>query len=199
VNFEEYLTRFRLIQLAVEKDEKMLELYQGKAYGVFLRHFGSTHHPALSRHVLTPDALEQRLQRKKRLAERYAVRIARACDRIETLELREYAIYHFLYGMTHEDLAERSQFCVRTVYRQGKLAKKELEKALLSVMPKPKKIPPRRFLVQSPISLRKYAVDRIARSVAAASARRRAAAPITSASFYRDPPTPLRLSPAHQW
>lgn len=186
MTLEEYLTRFQLLQHGVEKDERMLALLQGKAYRSFVRLFGESPDPHLCALILSEEEVKRRMERKKRLSERYARRIAKACLKMESVELREYAICHYLYGMTHEDIAERSYFCVRTVYRQAKQAKEQLRCALLSVMPRHRRTGPGRFRVKSRIRLRSYALDRISRSVAAASARRRKAAPITAGYFCRE-------------
>ena len=184
MTFEEYLARFHLIQHAINKDEKMLELFSGPGFGSFLRRFAESQNPTLKKFLISPEALKKRIAKRKRLAEKYAIRLARACNLMENPELREYAVYHFLSGLTHEDLAERSHFCVRTVYRQGKKARKELEKCLLLVMPKRKRITGKKFTCSKAFSLRRYALDAMQRSIAAVSARRRGA-PITSSAFCR--------------
>lgn len=175
MTFDEYMTRFRLLQHSVEQDERMLLLLQGKAYSYFAERFGNTKNPVLSPLVLTKDVVEARRRRRQRLCERYGERIARAVALIESPPLREYALYHYLYGLTHEEIAEQSFFCVRTVYRHGKEARKELEKALLSLMPKPCRTKGGRFQPSGKLPKKKTAGDRFARSAAFFTARRKSA------------------------
>ena len=184
MSFEEYLDRFRLLLHAAEKDEKTLKLVKGNAYRTFFRRFGDSRDPALSRFLLTEKELRRKAKARRRLAERYARRIALACERMESVELREYAVCHYLYGMTYEEIAERSGICARTVYRHSIKARKALAEALLSVMPRSRRIPSARFRVKGRISLRKYAWDQISRSVAFLRSRKRFAASISSGSFY---------------
>ena len=147
MTFDEYMIRFRLVQRETEQEEKRLNLLKGKAYQRFSKCFSQTENPLLSALVLSAQKVEKRWKHKQRLCERYGERIARAIDLIESPVLREYALCRYLYGLTHEEIAEQSFYCVRTVYRHGKAAKKELEKALLSLMPHVKRTKAGRFHV----------------------------------------------------
>ncbi len=178
------MNRFRLLQHAADREEKVLQLLSGETYQGFLRRFGQTQDPHLAGMVHTHEESKKRQARLKRLSERYAARIARAIDRIPHLELREYARLHYLYGLTHEEISEQSFFSVRTVYRHGQKAKKELKQALLSVSPRHKRIPPAKFRVQGALKKRDYRIDRISRSVATLTARKKSL-PFRPIYFYR--------------
>ncbi len=171
MTFDEYMTRFRLLQRSVEQDEKLLHLLRGKAYQSFAARFGKTENPVLRSLVLTDQKVEARRKKRQRLCERYGIRIARAISLMESPALQEYALYHYLYGLTHEEIAEQSFFCVRTVYRHGKKARKELEKKLLSVMPRAKRQGQGKFSVKGRLPKRKKGTDKVTRSVAFSTAR----------------------------
>lgn len=175
MNLEEYLARFRLLQHAAEKDERNLEMFSQEGYRSFVHRFSASSDPVLSRMVLTEEVLQRRLKKRQRLCERYAARIARAVEKIPVEELREYARLHFLYGLTHETIAEQSFYSVRTVYRHGKKAREEMRKALLAAMPKRKKIPPARFRVKGILRIKNYEIDRVSHSVATLTARKKSA------------------------
>ena len=137
MNLEAYITRFRLLQRAVEKDERMLSLMGRSEYTAFLRRFGGAESTVLSPHLLTREGVAARIRRRQRLCLRYAERITRAAERLPSPVLQQYALCRYLYGMTHEDIADESYFSVRTVYRQARMARKEMAAALLRVMPRP--------------------------------------------------------------
>ena len=183
MSFEEYLDRFRILLHAAEKDERTLKLLEGQAYRSFFQKFGSSRDPVLASFLFTEAELKKNAAVRRRLAERYARRIALACQRMESVELREYAVCHYLYGMTYEEIAERSGVCTRTVYRRSVKARKALEAALSSVMPRPRRMAPGRFRLKGSLSLRKYAWDHISRSVAFLRARKRHAAPLSAGRF----------------
>ena len=167
MTLEEYVARFRLLQHGAEKDERSLALLSSGAYHDFLHRFEKTSDPILSSVMISEEKLRKSLEKKQRLCERYAARLARAAARIKVRELREYALYHFLYGLTHEEIAHQSFFCVRTVYRYAKRARKELESAMLSVQPRLVRTAPHRYRVPGGVVPRKEVdLDRITRSVA---------------------------------
>ena len=176
--------RFHLFQAAVERDEKNLELITSQAYGNFLRHFGDSSDPKLSALVMTEATLRERLERRRRLAERYATRLARALEKMENPHLREFALCHYLYGLTLEQIAEQSYFSVRTVCRHGKKAREELTRCLLAVMPQKKRVQGKKFYPVTPLNRKRVSMDAVNRSYARAAARRQAAS-IRSAYFYR--------------
>lgn len=173
MTLDEYLTKFRLLQHAAEKEERNLALLSSGAYSSFLNRFGNCRDPILEAVVVTREKMQNSFEKKQRLCERYAVRLTRAISLIEVPELREYALCHFLYGLTHEEIAEQSFFCVRTVYRHGKKAKKELEKTLLSVQPKRIRLKHARFFVKGSLPRKEKPMDPVSRSVAFCAARRK--------------------------
>lgn len=148
-------------------------LLRGRSYQSFAKRFGNTENPVLRSLVLTEEKVEARRRKRQKLCERYGERIARAAALIESSPLREYALYHYLYGLTHEEIAEQSFFCVRTVYRHGKEARKALEKALLSIMPKAKRIKNAKYKLQGILPRKKEARDKVSQSVAFSTARRK--------------------------
>jgi len=172
LTFEEYLTRYRLLQHSVEKDQRSVGLLQGEAYRSFCHHFEHTKDPYLSVSILTKRNLEERVRRRRRLCERYAARIARAAERIADPELREYARFRYLYGLTHEQIADCSFYSVRTVYRHAGKAREAMKKSLLEISPKWKRIPPARFSVCGTLRQKDYRITSVCRSVATLTARR---------------------------
>ncbi len=172
VTFEAYLGRFRLLQYALEKDERSLKWIRGDSYRAFLRRFGRSQDAVLSSVVITEETLVRRIQKRQRLCERYASRLVRAIARIPAPELREYALLHYLYGLTHEDIADQSFFSVRTVYRHGNKAKTALKEALLKVGPRCRPISPGKFYVKGILPRRVYDLDPVSRSVAEVAVRR---------------------------
>ncbi len=173
MTLDEYIGRFRLLQHSAEKAQRRLELYSTGAYQGFLRRFEGCRHPELSSVLFTTESLRRDFERKQRLCERYALRLTRAISLMEAGELRDYALYHYLYGLTHEQIAEQSFFCVRTVYRYGRHARLALTKALLEVMPKAIRTEPRKYRIRGRLKRKNTDLDRIARAVAASTALRR--------------------------
>ena len=119
LTFDEYLNRYRLLQHALEKDERSFALMQKAPCQRFFHEVEGTSHAALLGVSFTEEALRKRILRRKRICQRYALRLARAIEKISVPELKEYATFHYLYGLTHEEIAESSFYCVRTVYRHG--------------------------------------------------------------------------------
>lgn len=173
MTLDEYIGRFRLLQHSAEKAQRRLELYSTGAYQGFLRRFEGCRHPELSSVLFATESLRRDFERKQRLCERYALRLTRAISLMEAGELRDYALYHYLYGLTHEQIAEQSFFCVRTVYRYGRHARLALTKALLEVMPKAIRTEPRKYRIRGRLKRKNTDLDRIARAVAACTALRR--------------------------
>ena len=172
MTLEEYIGRFRLLQHSAEKAQRRLELYSTGAYQGFLRRFEGCQHPELSSVLFTTESLRRDYERKQRLCERYALRLTRAISMMEAGELRDYALYHYLYGLTHEQIAEQSFFCVRTIYRYARHARLALAKALLQVMPKALRTEPRKYRIRGRLKRRNTDLDRIARAVASATTLR---------------------------
>ena len=175
MTFEEYLARYRLLQHALERDEQSLRLMEKSAYRSFSERFAAASSPTLRALAASKESLRARAAHRRRLCERYALRLARAVALIPAGELREYARYRFLYGLTHEEVAEVSFYSVRTVYRFAKNARLEMEKAMRAVSPKARRTPPARYLVRGTLRRKDYRVGRESRSVAALTARRKSA------------------------
>lgn len=172
MTLEEYVGRFRLLQHSAEKAQRRLELYSSGAYQSFLRRFEGSCHPALSSVLLTTESLRKDLEKKQRLCERYAIRLTRAISLMEAGELKDYALQHYLYGLTHEQIAEQSFFCVRTVYRYARAARRALTRAMLQVKPKSVRTAPCRYRVKGKLSRKRTDLDRISRAVASCTALR---------------------------
>lgn len=174
MTLEEYVARFRLLQLSAEKDERSLKLMSSGAYQAFLHRFGRAQDPILSSVIISESALRKNYEKKQRLCERYAHRLTCAISLIPSGELKEYALNHFLYGLTHEEIAEQSFYSVRTVYRHGKKAKEALRRALLSVMPKIRRTEAKRFTVKGSLPRKTKKMDSATKSaVFSATLRRR--------------------------
>ncbi len=95
--------------------------------------------------VMPEKEWEIRIRRMQRLYCKYAARIAAACEKIDSGPIRQYAIQRYLYGCTHEEIADRSFYSLRTVYRQGARAKKELRARLLKEMPQVRRTKTHRY------------------------------------------------------
>lgn len=152
MTFEDYITRFRLLRNALENDERLLELVSSEGYHALLGRVEEA--PELEKIVLRRDVLEKRIAKRRALYEKYAVRIARAACMISSPPIREYAVCRYLYGFTHESIAEGSFYSVRTLYRHRSTAEKELFRALLSLQGKAKRegrLKGKRFRSASPI------------------------------------------------
>ncbi len=173
MTFDEYISRYWLLQRAVEQDEKSLALMQSESYRSFVHHFGESASPVLRAFALGENSLKEKLNRHRRLCERYATRLALAISLISVEEIRDFARLHYLYGLTHEEIAEMSFFSLRTVYRHAKRAKSELKKQLRAVSPKQKRIPPARFLVKGTLPRKKYRMDPVSKNAAKHTALRK--------------------------
>lgn len=173
MTFEEYVGRFRLLQHGAEKAQRRLELYSSGAYQGFLSRFEGCGRPELSSVIFSTEELQRDLAKKQRLCERYAVRLTRAISLMESGELRDYALQHYLYGLTHEQIADQSFFCVRTVYRYARHARLALMEALKKVHPKAVRTEPCRYRIRGRLPRKRTDLDRVSRAVASATALRR--------------------------
>ena len=173
MTLDEYVDRFRLLQHSAEKDERSLKLMSSGAYRAFLHRFENVQDPIFSSVLISEKALRKSLEKKQRLCERYALRLTRAISLLPPGELKEYALNHFLYGLTHEEIAEQSFYSVRTVYRYAKKAKEELRLAMLSIQPKLVRTEPGRYRVKGKLPRKEDKMDSQARLAAFAAALRR--------------------------
>lgn len=173
MTLEEYVGRFRLLQHSAEKAQRRLELYSSGAYQGFLKRFGSCGRPELSSVLFSTERLKEDLAKKQRMCERYAIRLTRAISLMEAGELRDYALQHYLYGLTHEQIADQSFFCVRTVYRYARHARLALMEAMKQVAPKPIRTVSHRYRIKGKLPRKSLNLDRISRAVASVTALRR--------------------------
>lgn len=173
MTLEEYVGRFRLLQHSAEKAQRRLELFSSGAYQGFLKRFEGSEHPELSLVLFSTESLRRDFEKKQRLCERYAVRLTRAISLMEAGELRDYALQHYLYGLTHEQIADQSFFCVRTVYRYARHARLALMEAMKRVEPKPTRSAPCRYRIKGRLPRKSLSLDQISRAVASATALRR--------------------------
>ena len=167
MTFDEYLSRYQLLEHAVERDEKNLTMLKRSAYLIFSERYGACSDKVLRSCAEEAETLEKRIRRRKRICERYAIRLSHGIAAMEPGECKEYARYHFLYGMSNEAFAEISHYSVRTVYRFSREAKKELFRCLLTLSPKVRKIPPARFTVTEGYLRTKKSLAEESRRVAA--------------------------------
>lgn len=181
MTLDEYVARFRFLQHSAEKDERSLKLLSSGAYRAFLHRFEKAQDPMISSVLISEKALRKSLDKKQRLCERYALRLTRAIAQIPPGELKEYALNHFLYGLTHEEIAEQSFYSVRTVYRYAKKAKEALTRAMLSVQPRRIRTKPARYKVKGELSRKEKKMDYQTRCVAFSSTLRRK-------DFYKEGP-----------
>ena len=173
MTLEEYVGRFRLLQHSAEKAQRRLELLSSGAYQGFLKRFEGCERPELTSVLFSTERLRRDYAKKQRMCERYAIRLTRAISLMEAGELRDYALQHYLYGLTHEQIADQSFFCVRTVYRYARHARLALMEAMKRVEPKPIRTAPRRYRIKGSIPRKNVSLDRISRAVASATALRR--------------------------
>ncbi len=173
MTFDEYLGRFRLLQHALERDERSIGLMESAAYASFSMRFGNAKDPRLRGYAREAERIKERLARRRRLCERYAARLALAVSKIPSGELQEYARYHYLYGLTHEEFSEVSFYSVRTVYRIARKAKAAMTEKLLEVSPKICRIKPAKFRIKGSLRQKSYHLGKEARSVATLTARRK--------------------------
>lgn len=173
MTLEEYVGRFRLLQHSAEKAQRRLELFASGAYQGFLKRFEACGRPELSPVLLSTEELRRDFAKKQRLCERYAIRLTRAISLMEPGELRDYALQHYLYGLTHEQIADQSFYCVRTVYRYARHARLALMKAMKQVEPKPLRTAPHRYRIKGRLPRKRVSLDKISRAVASVTALRR--------------------------
>ena len=175
LTFDEYVGRYRMLQHVLERDEKSLALMEKEAYKDFARRFGKADDPVLRKYATEWEELKFRTEKKRRLCERYAERLARAIFLIPYGEVQEYARYHYLYGFTNEEFSEVSSYSLRTVYRLSIRAKRELTASLLRVQPVRKRLYGKKFKGSGALPRKSYRLGREHRSLAALTAHRKSA------------------------
>lgn len=165
MTFDEYYARYRLLRISLDKKDRMRSMLNRKDYRSFLDRFGGGVAPALNNLLITDKELEESIARRTKLAGRYAARLAKAAENIASPPLREYAVLRFVYGLTHEEIADLSFYSVRTVYRHSHQAKKALEAELRKIKPKAKKAKGKYRLTRGVLKKRNYKIDAVTASL----------------------------------
>ncbi len=142
---ETYLYGFRMLARSIVNDSEISALYKEKSGALIRRRLDGSNtltpeEAVLVRRVLfNEEAFRQKLEKKKRLYDRYIVKLSRACEMIRDERYRDFIVLHYVYDIPAEDIAERKCYAQRSVYRIGKQARKKLSEVLLSLSPKPKR------------------------------------------------------------
>lgn len=146
MTFEEYVGRYSSLKGIILHFQEQKNLMESDPYLHFLNDVDAAGAADdLPNGVFLPSDMDRRLHRAWRLYRKYLIRLARACDLVRGLSVRDLAIKHYLYGLTHEEIAERGHYGVRTVYRQSREARRQIREYLLLMMPCVKRIPPQKF------------------------------------------------------
>ncbi|MBQ3074612.1 MAG: hypothetical protein IJC26_00960 [Clostridia bacterium] len=175
MTFDEYVNRYNLIRYVLERDSRNLRILEGRGNGAFFEAFSTSESPVLQGLSREKDKLRASVERKKRLCRRYALRLSKAVAEIDDCDLQWYARYRYVFGLTREELAEVSFYSLRSSYRVGVAAKKEMIRAMRVVSPHPRRISPARFFVKGPLRMKDYSVTARKSRIAAVFARNRKA------------------------
>ena len=175
MTFDEYINRYSLIRYMLERDSRNLRILEGRAPGAFTEAFSTAGSPILQELTRENEKLKASIERKKSLCRRYAIRLSRAVAEIEDRDLQWYARYRYVFGLTREELAEVSFYSLRSSYRIGIAAKKEMIRAMRAVSPKLRRIPPMKFSVKGTLRMKDYSVTARSTRIAAVFARNRKA------------------------
>ena len=151
MNVKEYIGRYEALEQSIKRDERLLAMLENSCGGTLLDRLNGTREGlspegirTVSRLVYGTDRLRSRLNRKIRLYEKYTVKLTLAAEKIKKKALRDYVVNHYLYGFTHEEVAEMNHYCERQIYRQAQEARRELTKALISLNPRTHRLKGRR-------------------------------------------------------
>ncbi|MBR3837131.1 MAG: hypothetical protein IKJ74_03210 [Clostridia bacterium] len=175
MTFDEYINRYSLIRYMLERDSRNLRILEGRVPGAFAEAFSTAGSPILQGLTRENEKLKASIERKKRLCRRYALRLSKAVAQISDLDLQWYARYRYVFGLTREELAEASFYSLRSSYRVGVAAKKEMIRAMRAVSPRPRRIPSARFSVKGTLRIKDYSVAARSSRIAAVFARHRKA------------------------
>ena len=146
MTFEEYTARYSSLKSLILHYEEKRALRASDAYRSFLQNVElSGAASEMPTGVFLPENLNERIARAWRLYRKYLVRLARACDMLRDPALRSFAVNRYLYGLTHEEIAQRGHYAIRTVYRQSREVKKQLRGFLLLMMPNARRTPPQTY------------------------------------------------------
>jgi len=145
MRIEAYLYAFRMLVRSITADQEMLDLYRRNKTG-FLHtrfkgknSFTAEENEVVLRILFNEVTFHKKLEKKKRLYDRFVVKLSRCIAEIRDDRYREFLILHYLYDVPAEVIADKKNYAERSVYRLGKEARKRLEKEILAVSPKPKR------------------------------------------------------------
>ena len=142
MNIQEYLSYYADLQDSIKKDEALLSLLKSKGYRSLISRligkdsFSSKERQIICQNVFDEERLKKCIKRKTALYEKATYKITTAASGFKNKALRDYVINRYVYGFTHEEVAEMCYYSERQLYRLAKSAKAELYKALLLLMPK---------------------------------------------------------------
>lgn len=123
-----FLYRFEQCRKSIEEEERLIKLLE--------RHTESAdaacpHATSLFAYLApSKEEVERRLVFHYRLYEKYLAALCAGVRRMKEKSLRDYLIWHYLYRLTNEDIAEVMHYSVRQIYRQSTQAKCALSKTL---------------------------------------------------------------------
>ncbi len=146
MTFDEYAARYSSLKSEILRLKEQRKLLASDAYRRFLNDVEEARAgEEMPRDVFLPKDPDRRLRRAWRLYRKYLIRLSRACDLIALPNVRFFAIQRYLYGLTHEEIALRGHYAVRTVYRQSREARRQMTAFLLKMMPSVRRIPRQRY------------------------------------------------------
>lgn len=145
MTIEAYLYCFKTLTRSIISDQEMLDLYRRNKNAFLHTRLSEKNSftPEENEHVLkmifSEDTFRKKLNKKKRLYDRFTARIARCAFEIRDDRFRDYIILHYIYDIPAEDIAEKKNYAERSMYRLGKEARKRLASEILKTSPKPKR------------------------------------------------------------
>jgi len=146
MTFEEYFALSLSIRERILQLERLEEIRKGEEYRKFEAFAGKAGAiGALPAGILLTENLGEKRARLLRLYGKYLKKLARACEMIPQAHVKEYAVRHYLYGLTNEAIAEQTHYAARTVYRHALIARREMKKNLLLFSPKCRRVQEKRF------------------------------------------------------
>lgn len=145
MTIEAYLYCFKTLTRSIISDQEMLDLYR-RNKNAFLHtrlseknSFTPEENEHVLRMIFSEDSFKSKLNKKKRLYDRFAAKIARCAYEIRDDRFKDYIILHYIYDIPAEDIAEKKHYAERSIYRLGKEARKRLETQIKRLAPKPQR------------------------------------------------------------
>ncbi len=145
MTIEAYLYCFKTLTRSIISDQEMLDLYR-RNKNAFLHtrlseknSFTPEENEHVLRMIFSEDSFKSKLNKKKRLYDRFAAKIARCAFEIRDDRYRDFIILHYIYDVPAEDIAEKKHYAERSIYRLGKEARKRLEAEIKRLAPKAKR------------------------------------------------------------